>query len=214
MSEDMSMRDVNRSIAREKRAEYGLQVIPQKRMGPAELSELGGDKSKIALVSRFRRRFAMSEASVARFAVGGWTVGHKSRVPGIAEEVMLTLAFGRPVYVAGGFGGAAADVGVLLGLSNILTARVPNSFAPFSGDGEVTDIAEKFQPPPLNELPVKSTEIVTFLRAHALGGSAWPDNGLSRSENRRLFVSTDSNEVASLVVRGLRNRAEDRRGRP
>jgi hypothetical protein len=210
MSEDMTMRGVDKIIAREKRERCGLHVFPQRRLGAAERNQLGHASWMINSLSRFRRRFAMSEASVARFAVGGWTTGHKSRVPGIAEEVMLTLAFGRPVYVAGGFGGAAADLGVLLGLSDIRSGGTPDSFAPNSRDDELENIAEKFQPAPLNDLPVKSTEIVTFLKAHALGGSAWPKNGLSRSENRALFCSTDPEEVANLVVQGLRTWAAGR----
>jgi hypothetical protein len=204
MTEDMSMRRVNKVIARAERTRCGLHVIPQKRLDRAERRQLAGDKWKIGMLSRFRRRFAMSEASVARFAVDGWTTGYKGRVPGIAEEVMLTLAFNRPVYIAGGFGGAAADLGILLGLSQIRTGAIPPSFVPQGQDFDLNSIADKLRPPPLNKLPVASTDVVAFLRAHALGGSAWPNNGLSWSDNRRLFASTDPKEVATLVVRGLR----------
>ncbi len=203
MSEDMSQRGVNKVIPRKERDRCGLKVIPQNRLAPAERKELADDDWMIKMLSRFRRRFAMTEASVARFAVGGWTKGHKSRVPGIAEEVMLTLAFRMPVYVAGGFGGAAADLGILLGLSDMRTGGVPDSFAPNSKDDDLANVADKLQPPPLNDLPVKSTDIVAFLKAHAIGGSRWPDNGLNWPENRTLFASTDPSEVASLVVRGL-----------
>jgi hypothetical protein len=203
MSEDMPMSRVDEVISSAERASCGLDVIPQKPVDEAESKELEGDEWKVKMLSRFRRRFAMSEASVARFAISGWTAGHRGRVPGIAEEVMLTLAFGKPVYVAGGFGGAAADLGILLGLSDIRTGAVPSSFAPQEQEDELASIADRLRPPPLNDLPVMSTEIVSFLRAHAIRGSRWPDNGLSWSDNRRLFASTDPREVASLVVRGL-----------
>jgi hypothetical protein len=39
-----------------------------------------------------------------------------------------------------------------------------------------------------------------------LGGPKWPDNGLTFEENRRLFASKDSDEVAYLVVTGLLRR--------
>ena len=38
-----------------------------------------------------------------------------------------------------------------------------------------------------------------------LGLARWPHNGLNDDENRRLFESTKSGEIAQLVVKGLKN---------
>jgi len=54
-------------------------------------------------------------------------VNNIGRMPGVAEEVILTLAMRKPVYIAGGFGGAAADVGRLLGFGHPRTGEIPFS---------------------------------------------------------------------------------------
>lgn len=58
-------------------------------------------------------RTVMSEAISARIVVGGATAGYKGTMPGIQEEALLAAAANKPVYVLGGFGGAARQ---LLGL--------------------------------------------------------------------------------------------------
>jgi hypothetical protein len=157
------------------------------------------------VVEDLRRRLDATECSVARFAVGGLTEGYDGRMPGVAEEVMLSLACGHPVYVAGRFGGAAADVGVLLGLSRQRTGEIPASLHRDPAE-DLSPIARELRPPPRLKLPVTGRETAEFLQRHALGGGKWPDNGLSRDENRRLFETDDSDEVVRLVAAGLARR--------
>jgi hypothetical protein len=210
MSRDMTTDDVDELMSPGDRLKYGLEVYPHPKVTDAERNQLGDQEWKIPMLSLFRRRFAIAEASVARFVIGGWQKGYKSRVPGIAEEVMLTLAFGRPVYIAGGFDGAASELGDLLGLSDVRARGIPLSFAPYEHEDELKSMAQMFRPSPLIDLPVKSTAIVKFLKAHAIGGPRWPYNGLSLSENKQLFLSKNPEEVIRLVVRGLRKREEVR----
>lgn len=51
----------------------------------------------------------------ARVALGGKIAGFKGRMPGVVEEVLLATEHGQPVYLLGGFGGAARDVAADLG---------------------------------------------------------------------------------------------------
>lgn len=144
----------------------------------------------------------------------GKTVGYSGRFAGLAEEVMLSLRAGHPVFVAGGFGGAARDVGALLGLarpwagSELPTFRVPYGE---KCELELQERHDLFRPPPWADLPVTVAELVRFLKEHALGGPRWPDNGLTPSENRALFESVDAAEVAGFVEAGLRRRFEIQR---
>ena len=203
MSRDKTMDEVDRLMSLEERLRYGLKALPHPAVTDAELNLLGNEEP-ISTLSLFRRRFAIAEASVARFVIGGWQKGYKSRVPGIAEEVMLTLAFRRPVYIAGGFDGAASELGDILGLSDVQARGTALSFAPYEHEDKLKSMAEMFQPSPLIGLPIESTAIVKFLKAHAIGGPLWPYNGLSLSENRELFLATDPKKVIRLVVKGLR----------
>lgn len=60
-------------------------------------------------------RSVMSDEISARVVVGGATRGFKGAMPGIHEEALLAAAANKPVYVLGGFGGAARQ---LLGLAS------------------------------------------------------------------------------------------------
>jgi hypothetical protein len=163
---------------------------------------------QLRVIERFRRRLSLAEGSVARFAIGGTKEDHHGRMPGIIEELMLALATDSPIYVAGGFGGAAWDAGSLLGLAHPRTGEVPASLRELSSteQGYLSGIASKLRPSPWPELPVTPTEVATFFRERALGGSRWPDNGLTPRENRLLFEATDWREIPRLVHKGLLQR--------
>ena len=52
----------------------------------------------------------------ARIILGGRIEGHRGPVPGVAEEALLSLQTGQPVFLLGGFGGCARDIAETLGL--------------------------------------------------------------------------------------------------
>jgi len=196
---------VDAIISPDERNRIGLRILSQDHFSDEERLLFEKKPALGRIVERFRRRLALSETSVARFAIGGVVMKHRGRVPGVVEEVMLTLALGRPVYVAGGFGGASVDVGILLGLGHPRTGDIPRSLrGELVSDSELLTVARKFQPPPFNELPVTAEKIGAFLQESAFGGPRWPKNGLTRDENIRLFESHDSTEIARLVTAGLK----------
>ena len=61
-------------------------------------------------------RIAMRGGTVARVAAGGRIDGYRGRMPGIAEEVLLSLEARQPVFLIGGFGGCARDIAGTMGL--------------------------------------------------------------------------------------------------
>ncbi len=61
-------------------------------------------------------RETMTRLTDARVVLGGKTENYKGRMPGIAEEALVTLRTGKPLFVLGGFGGCASDIGQELGL--------------------------------------------------------------------------------------------------
>lgn len=56
-------------------------------------------------------RTLIAEVCDGRVIVGGRLSDYLGAIPGVVEEAVLTLGAGKPLYVAGGFGGAAAFVG-------------------------------------------------------------------------------------------------------
>lgn len=204
-----TMAQIGKHITDQDRIKCGMQLNFRDYLPDDERQTLSSQLLKNA-VQMFRQRLDAAESSVARFAVGGATSHHLGRMPGVADEVMISLAMGHPVYIAGGFGGAAAEIGRLLALGGTRSGEVGDSLKDPQGSNNLNVIAEKFRPPPWNSLPVTASEAGKFFKDHALGGEAWPENGLSAVENRRLFDSTDCLEVASLVVTGLRRVFSDR----
>lgn len=160
----------------------------------------------------FRMRAEIARLTDARLAFGGRTSGSSGRFPGVAEEVMLSLAAGSAIYLCGAFHGATEVVGQLLGLG-FPWFEVPDCLRVAAGEpgaGTFEAVAEawgdRFQLPHRHDLPRDYPGFVAFLRDHALGGPGWPDNGLTPPENRALFRSKDPEEITRLVTKGLRLR--------
>ena len=61
-------------------------------------------------------RVAMMSNSDARVVVGGGVESYKGVMPGIAEEALLSLRAGKPIFLVGGFGGCTRDIAESLGL--------------------------------------------------------------------------------------------------
>ncbi len=197
---------VEKAIPLTRRKQLGVNVTFAEHLTEDELKRL--DRWLRSGLEHFRRRLAVADISVARFAIAGATEGYYGRFPGVPEEVMLTLAQGRPVYISGALGGASADIGSLLGLSHPRTGAVPVwlQAEPLQNERSLQTISAELRPGPWADLPITAVDLASFLKAHAIGGPKWPDNGLSFADNRRLFVSTDPDEVGGLVMKGLLHR--------
>lgn len=63
-------------------------------------------------------RQAVQAECHARIVLGGRVENYKGSMPGIAEESLLSLSSGAPLFVLGGFGGCARDIAETLGLTD------------------------------------------------------------------------------------------------
>jgi SLOG cluster2 len=126
------------------------------------------------------RRY-MAEQQVGRVFLGGRREGFEGVIPGVVEELLLTLERGQPTYLAGGFGGVTYDVARLLG--------VQGGDWPIGADG-VTDARYAAGLDAVRDLV-------------AAGRYTGLNNGLTETENRWLTMSHRPGEIASLVSRGL-----------
>ena len=63
-------------------------------------------------------RSIMRKETQARIVLGGRVAGYKGRMPGIAEETLLSLRARQPVFLLGGFGGCARGIAETLGLAD------------------------------------------------------------------------------------------------
>ena len=131
------------------------------------------------------------------------------RFSGIAEEVTLAVALGKPVYVLGGRGGAARAVGRLLGLDQSLAN--PDTCLADLGGLEPSVIHKNFTNcftiPGHPNLPQTVPAVRSYLFEHSVLTDSWPKNGLTLAENRELFTTeiTQSKwgRCADLIIQGL-----------
>lgn len=144
----------------------------------------------------------------ARIILGGKLVGYSGRCPGLLEEAWLALQQGVPLYVLGGFGGCAERV------ARALEGAEPEEFS------EAYQVEHDPRPgQPLRELlatyriqaqlgdpRAQVLDYPTVLQElHAIGPGGL-NNGLSPSENQRLFRTPYLAEMVQLVLKGLRER--------
>ena len=61
-------------------------------------------------------RKTMRGETDARIVLGGRVEGYKGRMPGVAEEALLSLDAGQPLFLVGGFGGCTRDIAETVGL--------------------------------------------------------------------------------------------------
>jgi hypothetical protein len=126
-------------------------------------------------------RTFMTDHQVGRVFLGGRREGFAGSLPGVVEELLLTLERGQPTYLAGGYGGVTHDVARLLG--------VQGGDWPIGAD----DVSDLRYATGLDAV----RELVDSGRYTGL------NNGLTESENHRLTISHRPGEIASLVSRGL-----------
>ena len=61
----------------------------------------------------------------ARILLGGRVEDYKGRMPGVAEEALLSLRSEHPVFLLGGFGGCTRDIAETLGLADTSAGSRP-----------------------------------------------------------------------------------------
>jgi hypothetical protein len=137
-------------------------------------------------------REAMTSEVSARVLVGGRVFGQTGRWPGVVEEAVIALKKAKPLYVCGGFGGAAARVVSALRREwpAELTSEFQTEHTPRYGDVDAAAVGPS------------ETELRQILVNAEL------NNGLNKDENEALFATSDVDLMVALILRGL---AADRR---
>ena len=147
---------------------------------PHSVDLLPADERGVAYSSLRKRMTAETDG---RILVGGKLRDFLGAMPGVVEEATLAIERGQPLYVAGGFGGAAAAVGRRLD---------PESFGwlpeglPDGADDEVVRSA-------LDQMQTIASQT----------GWEIAGNGLTTERRALLSASHRPGEIASLCVVGL-----------
>ncbi|GAA1129684.1 hypothetical protein [Nocardioides aquiterrae] len=142
-----------------------------------------GDLDPTTALSAMRTH--TTDIASARVVVGGKVSGFAGSMPGVAEEAAATLRADKPLYVAGGFGGAATLVGSIVtpDLYEWLPPGLPEGLAP-----EVRRFVESALDLPLGA------------------------DGLSDEDRALLAATHRPSDIATLVVLGLSRHLGDPEG--
>ena len=212
---------------------WSRDLVAARRLDPPE----GAFSPARAAVYISDMRRVMAASCFARLLIGGQTlpkkaeesVGYAGAYPGVVEEAWWMLSAPLwdeekherkprpPVYVVGGFGGAAALVASLgdsAGVPELLTAER------FSDNQRFQAVSREFAADPAREhvgAAADMKQLVTELSSalsECLSSDAaaitW--NGLTVAENKELFRSRDNVRITELVMQGLFNVAAARSG--
>lgn len=138
------------------------------------------------------RETMISECDI-RICAGGRILGYKGCMPGLLEEVSITIRQKKPLFLIGGFGGAVSKLCQLM-----LTKEMPTEL---SLDWQMKNNENYSE---LLKIYDDNKEEVDYSWLNNLDISNL-NNGLSNEDNKRLFVTPFSDEVVYLISKGLRN---------
>ena len=139
-------------------------------------------------------RRTMVEGCDFRICAGGRLAGYKGWLPGVLEEIALSVEMRKPIFLLGGFGGVTRSVCRMIG-----EKKVPE------------ELTLAWQ---LNNNPGLA-EMATFAASRGVGYqerhqhvlerimNADLRNGLAPEENARLFETPFADEVIHLVLKGI-----------
>lgn len=142
-------------------------------------------------------RNIMAQKSDARILLGGKQSKFLGYLPGIVEEAYCSFKANKPVYIIGGFGGAAKS------LSKVICGEVPKELTnEFQYDNE---FLQDFKRTYIDKASVSIDydDLIGFFKQFNL--EVFSElNGLSVDENLVLFESQNIHEIVFLIVKGLK----------
>lgn len=151
-------------------------------------------------------------AVVARVALGGKVQGFTGFMPGILEEALTILEKSRPLYLLGGFGGAAEALAQAI--VNPAAGRPPELTVAWHEQNnaefkQLLALSAQFRlPPPVPAIPAAFDQLWHFVEAARGAPAATLNTGLSDGETRELLTTRDMGAVVRLVRAGLTNQSK------
>lgn len=144
-------------------------------------------------------RERITALSQARLVIGGKLAGFAGLVPGVVEEAWLSLERKHPLYVAGGFGGAARAVSDRLqGIARVEFADDwARSHLPDYGAAQALYAQQGGD---FISMAQMGLDIAVY---GLMGLPPALNNGLDEAENRELMHCADPQRIAGLVLTGL-----------
>ena len=138
--------------------------------------------------------------------IGGKVTEFSGCLPGIMEEFLNGVKNERPIYLLGGFGGAAQILAnAVYGVSK---SRPPYfSTAHYRKDKDYDEMLKHYEElkSPASEHPQQKLDWLwnALVAARIKGFSRICRNGLSESDNKKLAQTTDTMDAVHLIWKGI-----------
>ncbi len=158
------------------------------------LPPFGSENLYIWAKSLTKMRNEMESNVDARIIIGGRLQKFKGKYAGVVEEFLIAANENHPIYLIGGFGGAARAIADIIDKKNMQALQTEA----FKGD-DYQDFVEYYNQTSVLD-QIDYDDIVNRISTYEF------DNGLSVEENKRLYYTTNVLEIVSLVLKGLNNK--------
>lgn len=146
---------------------------------------------------------------VARILLGGKVDGYSGFLPGIFEEALVTMQRGRPLYILGGFGGAAEVLAKAMLASG--SDRPPEFTLAWQEARNpalvrLLESTKEFQVPSSFVLPGAAfDQLFSFVERARTNLSGTLETGLDDAQTRELLTTRNVDTAVRLVRTGLEN---------
>lgn len=186
-SEHQKMSSDDIAQQKERLGLFGEIVFLNEDGNPSQFSENSDPTSyeptqKVLEKSLTDLRIYLAQSTDARIVLGGKRTGFLGRYPGILEEVIVSVNAGKPLFLAGGFGGATLDA------ISVLSPEHASWFERYADEGGDHG---------------KLVSGLDALSDAAAKTDGWNANGLAPAQNALLAATYRSSEIAALVGHGL-----------
>jgi hypothetical protein len=143
------------------------------------------------------------DASTIRICAGGKASGYKGKMPGVLEEIIISLVNKKPIFLFGGFDGIVGDVcNALLNKNTPDTLTADWQTSNNSGYSALQGLAES------HNHHCDYQEVISFIHNISLADLA-SNAGLSEPEYRRLMVTPFVDECVYSLLKGLKQLKEN-----
>lgn len=139
-------------------------------------------------------RSTMEATIDARILVGGEFVNFKGKIVGLYEEFLQSIKAQHPVYLLGGFGGAADN------LVSLITGK--KTVYELKAESLKNDKYAEL----LKYMAIHGVQINYKLLNSAYNNISILNNGLTNEENQILFKSQNIMEIVALILKGLKSK--------
>lgn len=148
-----------------------------------------------------RMREKSIELSHARICAGGKLAGYHGKMPGVLEEIIISIENNRPIFLLGAFGGVVGEV--CKTITNKTIALPITEHWQITNNAGYFELQEKAKQENQN---ADYTKIKTVLEGISVDDFA-RSSGLNSDDYQRLMASPFVDECVHLVLKGLKTLA-------